>query len=105
MKSSKSESDFSIELPRSFNVPDGVVARIDDIDLPVSWSTIDERNRKCYVAFSVLGAVRESNFAFDTKNYDGFTFATAWQRNLVLQLLVLQLCLLSVALTTTEKTN
>ena len=38
---SKSESDFNIELPRSFNVPDGVVAHIDDIVIPVSWSTID----------------------------------------------------------------
>ncbi len=37
---SKSESDFSVELPRSFNVPDGVIAHIDDIVLPVSWSTI-----------------------------------------------------------------
>ena len=48
---SKSESDFSIELPRSFNVPDGVVAHIDDIVIPVSWSTIHERNNTAYVAF------------------------------------------------------
>ena len=41
-ENSKSETDFSIELPRSFNVPDGVVAHIDDIVIPVSWSTIDE---------------------------------------------------------------
>ena len=33
-KGSKSETDFSIELPRSFNVPDGVVAHIDDIVVP-----------------------------------------------------------------------
>ncbi len=35
-KNSKNDSDFSIELPRSFNVPDGVVAHIDDIVTPVS---------------------------------------------------------------------
>ncbi len=49
---SKSETVFSIELPRSFNVPDGVDAHIDDIVIPVSWSTIDERNRNCHVRMS-----------------------------------------------------
>jgi hypothetical protein len=75
--SSKSETDFSVELPRSFNVPDGVVAHIDDIVIPVSWSTIDERNRNCYLAFASGGALVERNFTFDSKNYDGFTFAAA----------------------------
>jgi hypothetical protein len=75
---SKSESDFNVELPRSFNVPDGVVAHIDDIVIPVSWKTIDERNNKCYVAFGGVGAgVRESNFAFVPGNYDGAAFATS----------------------------
>ena len=81
-KGSKSETDFSIELPRSFNVPDGVVAHIDDIVIPVSWSTIDERNRNCYVAFSCGTDLRESNFSFDSKNYDGAAFATALAANL-----------------------
>ena len=53
-KNSKSDSDFSIELPRSFNVPDGVVVHIDDIVIPVSWSTIDERNNKCYISVFVV---------------------------------------------------
>ena len=44
---SKNESDFNVELPRSFNVPDGVVAHIDDIVIPVSWTTVDERNNRC----------------------------------------------------------
>ena len=35
-KNCKSETDFNVELPRSFNIPDGVVAHIDDIVLPVS---------------------------------------------------------------------
>ncbi len=34
-KNSTSDTDFSSELPRSFNVPDGVVAHIDDIVIPV----------------------------------------------------------------------
>ena len=75
--SSKSETDFSIELPRSFNVPDGVVAHIDDIVIPVSWSTIDERNHNCYLAFASGGVLVEKNFTFENKNYEGFTFAAA----------------------------
>ena len=50
---SKSECDFNVELPRSFNVPDGVVAHIDDIVIPVSWSTINGRSNKCYVEFLI----------------------------------------------------
>ena len=41
---SKSSTDFSIELPRSFIVPDNVVAYIDDIVLPISFPTIYDRN-------------------------------------------------------------
>ncbi len=48
---SKSDSDFSIELPRSFNVPDNVVAYIDDIVIPVSFSTVDARNNNLVIFF------------------------------------------------------
>ena len=73
---SKSESDFNIELPRSFNVPDGVIAHIDDIVIPVSWRTVDERNNMCYGAFAGGLLLREFNFTFDSRNYEGATFAT-----------------------------
>jgi hypothetical protein len=63
-KNSKSESDFSVELPRSFNIPDGVVAHIDDIVLPVSWTVIDERNNKAYIAFSCVGTIRNTPLSF-----------------------------------------
>ena len=79
---SKSESDFNVELPRSFNVPDGVVAHIDDIVIPVSWRTVDERNNKCHVAFSTTGAARESTFTLDSSNYDGTMFASTLQAKL-----------------------
>ncbi len=79
---SKSETDFNVELPRSFNVPDGVVAHIDDIVIPVSWSTIDERNNTAYVAFYILNTMRDKVITFDSKNYDGATFATALQQKL-----------------------
>ena len=73
---SKSESDFNVELPRSFNVPDGVVAHIDDIVIPVSWTTIDERNRNCYVKLSCgVGNVSDTYFSFDSQNMMGVNFA------------------------------
>ena len=78
----RSESDFSIELPRSFNVPDGVVAHIDDIVIPVSWSTIDERNNIAYVALYCYTTMRDTTFTFDSKNYDGATFASELQQKL-----------------------
>ena len=79
---SKSESDFNVELPRSFNVPDGVVAHIDDIVIPVSWSTIDERNNLACVAFYILNTVDVKVITLDSKNYDGFMFAAALQQKL-----------------------
>ena len=59
---SKSESDFSIELPRAFNVPDGVIAHIDDIVIPVSWPTIDQRNNVIYTELTCGSQKKESVF-------------------------------------------
>ena len=72
---SKSESDFNVELPRSFNVPDGVVAHIDDIVTPVSWSTIDERNKNCYAKLTCGVVSLEKVFSFDPQNIEGANFA------------------------------
>jgi hypothetical protein len=49
---SKSDSDFTIELPKTINIPDDTIAYINDIVLPVSWTTIDERNHNLY--YSIL---------------------------------------------------
>jgi hypothetical protein len=46
---SLSDSNFWIELPRSLNVPDDCVGYIDDIVIPVSWSTVDSRNNQLYI--------------------------------------------------------
>ncbi len=70
-KNSKSESDFSFELPRSFNIPDGVIAHIDVIVLPISWSTIHEINHDCFINVTCNTEVLEGVFSFDSKNYDG----------------------------------
>jgi hypothetical protein len=56
-------------------VPDGVVAHIDDIVIPVSWTTIDDRNNKCYISFSCVGTEKVYDTTFINKNYDGFGFA------------------------------
>ena len=39
---SKSDSDFTIELPTTINIPDDTLAYINDIMLPVSWTTAEE---------------------------------------------------------------
>ena len=39
---SKSDSDFTSELTKSINIPEDTIAYINDIVLPVSWTTIDE---------------------------------------------------------------
>ena len=75
-KDSKSETDFSIELPRSFNVPDGTTAYIDEIVIPVSWSTVDERNRNCHIELTYGGTWRYDNFYIVSKTYNGAQFAT-----------------------------
>jgi hypothetical protein len=45
---SKSDSDFTIELPKTVIIPDATIAYIKDIVLPVSWTTIDERTNNLY---------------------------------------------------------
>ncbi len=79
---SKSDTDFSIELPRSFNVPDGVVAYIDDIVIPVSFSTVDARNNNLYIKFLYDGFYYYKQLTMDTKKYDGTTFTEALKTNL-----------------------
>ena len=58
---SKSDSDFTIELPKTINIPDDTVAYINDIVLPVSWTTIDERNNNLYYSI-----VHYPDAAYDT---------------------------------------
>ena len=49
---SKSDSDFTIEIPKTINLPDDTIAYINDIVLPMSWTTIDETNNKLYYSIS-----------------------------------------------------
>ena len=76
---SKSDSDFVIELGRTINIPDDTIAYINDIVLPVSWSTIDEGNTKLQysIAYYVDGKIEKSYWILpvDFKNYNGTTLA------------------------------
>ena len=51
-RDSKSDSDATIELPRTINIPDDTIAYINDIVLPVSWTTTDERTHNLYYSTS-----------------------------------------------------
>ena len=80
---SKSDSDFSIELPRSFNVPDNVIAYIDDIILPVSFSSINENNNTLYFGYIIPGIeTTVAIITIDPGNYTGTSFAEALKTKL-----------------------
>ena len=74
---SRSDSDFTVELPKTINIPEDCIAYINDIVLPVSWTTIDERNNKLYYSIShyVNGSYEISYWVLPTdfKNYNGST--------------------------------
>jgi hypothetical protein len=72
-----SDSDFNIELPRTFNVPENCICYIDDFVIPVSWSTIDDRNNKLYMHIDWVGSLFDIVVSIPMKNYAGATFAAA----------------------------
>ena len=49
---SRSDSDFIIEFAKTINIPEDTIAYINDIVLPVAWTTIDERTNKLYYSIS-----------------------------------------------------
>jgi len=74
---SKSESEFTIDLPRSFNIPDDVVAYIDDIVLPISWKIVNANNCNFYYSILYEGITRHHNISLTQGNYNGTSFAAA----------------------------
>ena len=76
-RASGDETDFTVELPRVFNVPPNTTCWIDDIVIPVSWSSIDSRNNMCYVRFNCGNFQRDTEFAFTPGNYTGAEFQSA----------------------------
>ena len=82
---SKSDSDFIIDLPRQFNVPDDVVAYIDDIVIPVSWQTIDIHNQHFYFVVLYGGNNYHYIAVVPAGNYNGSTFAAALKAAIALK--------------------
>ena len=80
---SLSDSNFWIELPRTLNVPYDCVCYIDDIVLPVSWSTVDARNNKLYLDTDLTDKTnRYRVLTLPSQNYVGATLAAALQTEL-----------------------
>ena len=52
IEDSRSDSDFTIELPATINILEDTLCYINDIVLLVSWATIDERNNILYYSIS-----------------------------------------------------
>ena len=73
--SSKHASDFYIELPGSFSVPDDAVCFIEDIIIPNSWLNLDARNNTCYFILSYNFNTYSLQFVMTSNNYDGGLFA------------------------------
>ena len=72
---SNSDSDFFIDLPRSLNVPENTICYINDIVIPVSWSTVDGRNNKFYMFVdSVAGTDLYKIIELPAHNYSGPDF-------------------------------
>ena len=76
---SKSDSEFTIGLPRTVNIPDDTMAYMNDIVLPVSSTTIDEPTKQIYYSIShyVSGGYDTSYWILPTdfNNYNGSTLA------------------------------
>lgn len=74
---SKSESEFTVDLPRSFNIPDDTVAYIDDIVLPISWRIVNENNHNFHYSILYEGITHHYKITLPLGNYNGTTFAAA----------------------------
>ena len=76
LRSSGTSSDFTVELPRSFEVPDQTIAFIDSVLVPNVFPTIHENNNMLYFAeFTNPSNVTEHIYTLDEGNYTGSQLA------------------------------
>ena len=88
---SNNDSDFFVELDRNIELADQSKIYIDDIVLPISYSTVDERNNKVYVRLTSGTLSTSYNFTIATQNYNGDSFAEELQQMInVILLLVMK---------------
>jgi hypothetical protein len=91
---SNSDSDFFIELPQNINIPDRCVCYIDDIVIPVSWTSINETNNAIFIRVRVGETdVILDDVALAIGNYTGITFASTFQQTVNQKLNPLELSL------------
>ena len=58
LRSSGTGSDFTVELPRSFEVPDQTIAFVDSVLLANVFTTLHENNNRLYFSeWSVINSV------------------------------------------------
>ena len=88
---SKSDSEFDVELHRALNCPDKCVCYIDDIVIPVSWTSIDERNNLLDLEVQIDGVLSSFVLSFESSNYSGTRFAEVFQSKVNAALLVYQI--------------
>ena len=74
---SRSDADFNIKLPKRLNIGDNVVAHIDDMVIPVSWRTIDNRNSSLYMMIYYNSTTWYKTFELPSSNYTGASFTAA----------------------------
>ena len=83
MNGSVSNSDFSIELPETVQLPDNLGAMITDITIPNTFYTIDTQNNRLYLRMthrpfgSVSTLTDDLWLQLDSRNYSLDTLSTA----------------------------
>ena len=80
---SKSNSDFSVDLPNTLVMPDNTVFSFDDLTMPVSWFNVDNNNNKLYVQFQLpLGQTVNRKIVIPDGNYSLTTLAGMMEQHI-----------------------
>ena len=77
LRSSGTGSDFTVELPRSFEIPDQTIAFVDSVLVPNVFPTIHENNNRLYSAEreAITLNVTEHIYTLNEGNYTGSQLA------------------------------
>ena len=76
LRTSGTGSDFTYDLPKSFEVPDQTIALVDCVLLPNVWGTIhDDNNRLYFSEWSDPNIISEQIYILPEGNYTGSQLA------------------------------
>ena len=67
--SSKSTSDFSVDLPVQHLMPENTMFYVDDVTIPVSWYNIGQHNRCLFTVFYVFSSSSHEYVGYPKKIY------------------------------------